>query len=118
MGEKTIRSPVKTQPTIVILSRNYRPKVTHILSKYGPEAHKGGGDVEDKVDVNIQQLQKLEQYTAAAVHIFRAPSLSRRRAGCRQGCIVRRNGPCSLAWYAVVVGNIKNNTRIISNSQR
>ena len=65
-----------------------------------------------------QQQQRVEQYTtAAAVHICRAPYLSRRRAGCRQGCIMRRNGPCYLAWYAVSAGNIRNNTIIISNGQ-
>ena len=58
-----------------------------------------------------QKQQQLEPYAAAtAVHICRAPHLSRRRAGCIQGFIIRRNGPCYLAWYAVSAGNIRNNT--------
>ena len=41
--------------------------------------------------VAAAQQQQQEPYTAAAVHICRAPYLSWRRAGFRQACIVRRN---------------------------
>ena len=69
--------------------------------------------------VAAAQQQQLEQHTAApAAHICRASHLSRRRAGCRQGCIMHRNGPCSLAWYAVSARNIMNNTIIIYNDPR
>ena len=36
----------------------------------------------------------------------------------RQGCIMRRKGPCYLAWYALSNGNIRNNTIIVFIRQR
>ena len=51
---------------------------------------------------NIQQ----QPYISAEHHISRGGEQGR---GCRQGCIMRRNGPCYLALYAVSAGNIRDN---------
>ena len=95
-----------------------RPVSNRLLYFYHALSSVAAAEVAVAAAVAAAQQQQLEQYTAAAVHIFRAPYLSRRRAGCRQGCIVRRNGSCSLAWYAVSAGNIRNNTTIMSDGQR
>ena len=102
------------------MARYHRAVSNHLLCVYHTLSAIAAVEaaVAAAVAVAQQQQQQPEQYTAAAVHICRATYLSWRRAGCRQGCILRQNMPCSLAWHAVLARKIRNNTIMLSNGPR
>ena len=74
-----------------------------------------------RVQTEIYHAPKWALFSRLVCHVgreYKAPYLSRRRTGCRQGCIMRRNMPRPLAWYAVSAVHIMNITIIISNDPR